>query len=335
MNINYTIRIVNKLINNIGLIYPVVLLALMMLKYLFVIILPLLYAMNNNNISLYIILSLISFIAIFIAKLILDFLDFIYKFYIIDRILLLLSSILNNKKFTTIFQLIYIYMIFIFCLRYYFRIERPWIIYGIGIIFLLNLYLPAVFFPAFTIEQYIIFLFIFGISLISYDNQGDLFSHFLVNNPNSEFTLGFYSFVTVKQRYYNIIIRSLSKYAHAASLILGNTSMTATGRAALFVGISTGICYGVNAHLQHQHEARENALNRASAESIADAANKLKRIELACNNPNQANVIFEGHPEEYAQFQNTQTQTAFNTKPFNEMSHTERAVLLQQYLNKK
>lgn len=58
-------------------------------------------------------------------------------------------------------------------------------------------------------------------------------------------------------------------------------------------------------HTQGAHvEARKQTLEAQKQTVEAQEANRLKRIELARANPKQADIIFEGHPEEYNAFKN-------------------------------
>ena len=186
-------------------------------------------------------------------------------------------------------------MAFIFNLRYFFRKERPEIIYIVGLIIMCLSFFD---FSGHIILICYAYCCIFGLNLISYDNLGSIFSEYLFNNSQSSFSLGFSYFLTSAQTHKYSIIRRFAHTASVTSLILGKTPMTATGRAYLFVGLVGGTMttsvFVYNQHLQrahdtimqetkHNHDSSENEKARAiqtQTNDINERVADLKEVEL-------------------------------------------------------
>jgi hypothetical protein len=159
------------------------------------------------------------------------------------------------------FYLVYIYMFFIFLIRQYFSKERPWIIYAIGIIFMVNLIYPAIFFPVFGITHYIMFNLLLGLNLVSWDNIGSMFSDILINHPDTVFSTTYLTLTKKGLNHPSIIVRYTFSRA-AAGVIFGKTPMTSTGRATIGVAVISGVGYMYNEHLNRKLEREKLALER-------------------------------------------------------------------------
>jgi hypothetical protein len=167
------------------------------------------------------------------------------------------------------FYLVYIYMFFIFLIRQYFIKERPYIIYMIGLIFMINLLYPNVFFPVFHITQYIMFNLILGLNLVSWDNMGSIFSDILINHPDTVFSTTYLTLTKKGLNHPSIIVRYTFSRA-AAGVIFGKTPMTSTGRATIGVAVISGVGYMYNEHLNRKSTEK---IEFAKIDAQRDATN--------------------------------------------------------------
>lgn len=176
-------------------------------------------------------------------------------------------------------SMIYLYMFFIFLIRQFFIRERPWIIYLIGGVFLINLLYPNHFFTHFTMIQYILFNAILGANLISIDNLGSFFSDILINHSETTFAATYLSLTKRGLAHSHVIIRTIVTRS-IAGIIFGKTPMTSTGRATIGVAVISGAGYLYNEHLNRKSTESIATANRKSSESIA-AANRISSESIA------------------------------------------------------
>lgn len=159
--------------------------------------------------------------------------------------------------------LITLYASWILFIRSLFIKERPWIIPVLIIIAHANLYSKI--FPSYEITSITNFFLWLGIYCISIDNIGSLISTYALSSTSNLFDQ-VVPFLTDRR---NNTFTDFYKSSGMAALIIGKTAMTATGRAALGVGIISGTGYLINAHLERTHKAAENVKNRAAASEEA------------------------------------------------------------------
>jgi hypothetical protein len=111
----------------------------------------------------------------------------------------------------------------------------------------------------------IIFGFVQGINLISLDISAQLFSSYLISNPSSLFTLSYYAFIGKQEisRFYGI--RFVSTRA-AASIFLGSSGLTPTGKSAVLVAAAGGIAVMYNSYKDRQQRDQHLKLQLEEAE---------------------------------------------------------------------
>ena len=152
--------------------------------------------------------------------------------------------------------LLTIYASWILFVRSFFLIERPWIIPVLILLAHANLYLKIL--PDYDIISVTHFFLWFGIYCIGIDSLGSMISSYaLSNTPNLLDQL--LPFLNEKPKN---ILTDYYRCSGITALIIGKTAMSSTGRAAIVVGVISGGGYLINAHLQRQHDAVENAKNR-------------------------------------------------------------------------
>jgi hypothetical protein len=188
-------------------------------------------------------------------------------------------------------------MFFIFLIRQYFIKERPYIIYLIGFVFMINLIYPNVFFPAFHITQYILFNLIFGLNLVSLDNLGSIFSDILLNHPDTVFSATYLTLTRKGLNHRSAIVRYVFTRA-VAGVVFGKTAMTSTGRATIGVAVISGAGYLYGQHLKYKHEAEQNALNREH-QSKENALNREQQNKENALNREQQNKATDLQREQF------------------------------------
>lgn len=143
------------------------------------------------------------------------------------------------------------------------RSVRPWMIPVLIIITHVNYYTKV--FPSYDITFITNFFLWLGIYCIGVDNIGSLISTYALSTTANLFDQ-VVPFLTDRC---NNTLTDFYKSSGMAALIIGRTAMTATGRAALGVGIISSTGYLINAHLERTHKAAENVKNRAAASEEA------------------------------------------------------------------
>ena len=226
------------------------------------------------NYPLYLLLIVIKVVLFLFIDLFQYYLNFsLYN--ILDKFI-----IKKNFKFNGVFGFIFFYYIlFVLFIRSFFKKERPVIIILIGILFFFNLFVITFF----TTISFINFTLLLGVYMFVLDVYGNVFSTLLLTNPDSGFTLAFYLFLDHQKTSKNVIKRFVG-FRAAASIFFGPSGLTPTGKASIFVAVSTSCALIVNSELDRRHAtilqedaqshaSRENALNRTH-ESRENALNR-------------------------------------------------------------
>jgi hypothetical protein len=232
---------------------------------------------SSNVISTFI-LIILSYLTHVLLQYVFIFISKVYNKYILNPLKHILALFLNYTPFKPVHNLIYLYMTYLFNLRYYFTNEHPWIIHSY---FLL---LPLIFFlNHFLYTQFIVFCLTLGIYFISTDNLGALFSSYLLTTMTSTFSQGYTHFLNTHLQSKHMIIRKVSGFARIGSMIIGSTKMSSTGRASLGVAFVSGSAYLVNEQLNRMSTERIEATKVAvQLEGIAatDRATTLRREQF-------------------------------------------------------
>jgi hypothetical protein len=152
--------------------------------------------------------------------------------------------------------IITIYSSWILFVRSFFIKEHPRFIPLLLIIGHLNLYFNII--PSYDIKALTYWFLWLGIYCIGIDTLGSIISSHALQGTSSLFDQVI-PFLTQERKSYFV-----NYYLHAGitALIIGKTPMTSTGRAALGVGVISGIGYLINAHLDRQHQGAQNARQR-------------------------------------------------------------------------
>jgi hypothetical protein len=234
-----------------------------------------------------ILILLSSYIGLFLINYMLNILDKVYITKYRDLFVLKLKDYVEHPWFRPFFRIFYIYLSFIFILRNYFKQERAWILYAIGVFAIINTLLPLFFldFTSVNIKELISMELVLGLNLLSYDTVGDLAANYLLNYPKTSFNSGLYTFLTSTQKNPFVLIRHVGRLAYLGSLIIGKTNMTSTGRATIAVGVLTGISLtGTQIYLQqdnHAFQAKEAALQREHSTTEAQTQREFTAGESA------------------------------------------------------
>lgn len=205
-----------------------------------------------------------------------------------------LHELKSFKVFSTLF---FYYLSYVFFLRNFFSQERPSVFYILPLLGLFLFWCPLI---VFSFKGYIMLNILFGMNCIIYDFIGENYSNFFHDFPQHSLTVSYFVFLSKKQNSKFVIIRQVFTRAYLASMFLGKTAMTPTGRGYITVGISSGILFGINEHLNRRNAADIAQKNRTSAEAIAEGQNKAstdvaqkkldvaqKKLEIAQTNANK------------------------------------------------
>jgi hypothetical protein len=145
-----------------------------------------------------------------------------------------------------------VYASWILFIRSFFIKEHPWLIPLLLLLAHMNLYYQI--WPIFDLTFIMRFFLWLGMYCLAIDSLGSLISTYALSGTSNLFDQ---VLPLLTKKHSNIILEYYCSISVTA-LIIGKTAMTATGRAALGVGLISGAGYLINAQLDRQHQAEQN-----------------------------------------------------------------------------
>jgi hypothetical protein len=218
------------------------------------------------------------------------YLSYSFFSYIIDKISTFLYYQVLTKYFTRFLQS----NIFFSSSSVFFKVFRNIVFFYVQFLLLMRKlfqsqtlqlgYLPVVTIIAsylllqqyITQESYFFFFFLQGVYFITWDIFGEFFSEHLITEPTSLFSLSFNNFLLAQQRSKFLIVRHMSGRA-AASLFMGKSGLTPTGKATLFAGIVTAGTLTYNSYKDRLHREHLQKDQQAFEKQQQDAAQAFEK----------------------------------------------------------